>query len=80
MAIAKSNVFKSKKDIEKLHNLIKHQLDEVVEKDMMDIGKMHNLNQKEVCNLFVSSGKEFASEMHLSKIQPHVFKVMHRGM
>lgn len=43
---------------------------------MSAMAKRKNMSEKDICVLFATNGKKYASEMHLSKINPTLFQAM----
>jgi len=55
-------------------NIMKSKNKEIIEIEIGDLGERNNQTPVEVCNLFRVNGKEFASDMHVSKVLPHIHK------
>jgi len=59
-----------------LHTAMKPQIRKALFQDMNDIATSTKSSLKEVCQVFSEKTDAIAQEMHISKVQPMVFKVL----
>lgn len=70
-------VFKNDGDVDNLYKLVQAQLEKIVTQDMNDIASQYGVNTTGACQLVEDNGITFAESMHVSKIQPTVYKEIH---
>ena len=75
--IAKKIVFKNESDIDNLYKLIQPRLEKLIVQDMNDVASQYNVTTSEACQLVEENGVSFAETMHVSKIQPTVYRGIH---
>ena len=77
MAITKELYLKSPGDIDELYKIINPQILGMLEQDMNDLAASINGTPTDACIVMEEYGLEVAKEMHLSIMQPAVFKALH---
>lgn len=55
-------------------NIMKSKSKEMIEIEISDLAEINNQTSVEVCNLFRVNGKDISSDMHVSKVLPHIHK------
>lgn len=66
-------------DENQLYGLVEKQLQQVIVQDMNDIASSNKMSLREACQLLASSGDVVAAEMHISKVQPAVYRTLTTG-
>jgi hypothetical protein len=61
---------------DKLYELTKTQLQQAIVQDMNDIASKNNITPKGACELVAQNGKDLATFIHISKIQPAVYNAL----
>jgi hypothetical protein len=74
LSVSREVVFKKQADINKLYELIHPQLQKVIAQDMSDIAAQYQVTNVQACQLVEDNGVAFAEAIHVSKIQPSVFR------
>jgi hypothetical protein len=64
---------------EELYKMLQPQFRKTIAEDMHDIASSQQLTVTQACELIADNGKEFATEMHISKSQPVVYQVLTKG-
>jgi len=76
IAKARSIYARASVDEKTLHTAMKPQIRKALFQDMNDIATSTKSSLKEVCQVFSEKTDAIAQEMHISKVQPMVFKVL----
>jgi len=76
LANARSALSNSSVSEDKLYAMLKPQLRKVIEQDMRDIASANKISLREACELISKEGTKLATEMHISKVQPDVYRVL----
>jgi len=75
-AQARAIYAKASVDENSLVPLLLEQWRKVISDDMTGIANTNNISIKEACQLFAERGSEFAMKMHISTVQPAVYKAL----
>lgn len=76
LAAARAALQDSPVSEDRLYALMAPQLDELVARDMADIAAAHDLGPGEACRAIAASAAAVAGEMHVSRLQPAVYRVL----
>ncbi|MFL6621879.1 MAG: hypothetical protein ACJ8NR_04595 [Sulfurifustis sp.] len=66
-------------DENQLFGLVEKQLKQVIVQDMNDIAASNKVSVREACQMIASNGETVAAEMHISKVQPAVYRTLTTG-
>jgi len=61
-------------------NLTKAQSNELIKIEINDLAETSDQTPESICDLFRENGKELASEMHVSKALPYIYKLIKDGV
>lgn len=66
-------------DENQLFDLVEKQLQQLIVQDMTDIATANKVSLREACQLIARNGEAVAAEMHISKVQPAVYRTLTTG-
>ena len=61
---------------EKVFAMLKSKMRESIVQDMNELASISKISLKEACQLLADNGDSAAADMHISKVQPDVFRVL----